>query len=118
MARVLVADDEEAILSLVRRVLEQAGHEVVTVSDGHEALKRALKEDFDLYVLDVRMPHLDGYSLSNSITKRFPHRKIVLITALDRVKYEAMINLSGATATISKPFDGTQFLGEIKKFLP
>ena len=118
MARVLVADDEDGVLKLIRATLESAGHEVVTAVDGHEALKTGLARDFDLYILDVKMPHLDGYSLSLSITKRFPSRKVVLVTGLDTQKYEVMIKACGASGTIPKPFDSAEFMKQISKFLP
>ncbi|MBI4396590.1 MAG: response regulator [Elusimicrobia bacterium] len=118
MARILVADDEETVLSLIRRVLEGAGHQVVTAADGNEALKLALSKTFDFYIIDVKMPLLDGFSLARAITKRFPARKVVLITALDRPKYEILGNISGAAAIIAKPFDGPQFMSQIAPFLP
>jgi CheY-like chemotaxis protein len=118
MGRILVADDDEVVVKLMRRVLEAAGHEVVSVADGHEALKLALSRDFDLYILDVRMPRLDGYSLSLSITKKFPERKVVLVTGLEARKFEPMAKISGASAIIPKPFDPLEFLNQIKSFLP
>jgi DNA-binding response OmpR family regulator len=117
MAKILVADDEAPILELLRRRLESAGHAVVTVADGQQALKLVQSDDFDLYVLDVKMPRLDGYSLAHSIKKRFPERKVVLITALDTQKYEVMTNACGADMTISKPFDGDEFMRQIAGFI-
>jgi DNA-binding response OmpR family regulator len=117
MARILVADDMEDILKLVRRVLEAAGHTVVTAMNGHEALKLGLSQDFDLYIFDVKMPQLDGYSLSLSITKRFPGRKVVIVTGLDSEKYAVMLKACGASGTISKPFDGPEFMKQIGKFI-
>jgi CheY-like chemotaxis protein len=118
MGRILIADDEEVVVKFLRRCLEGAGHEVVATSDGLEALKAALTQDFDLYVLDVRMPRLDGYSLCNSITKKFPGRPVVLVTALAPQKFEAMARTSGASAIIPKPFDAPEFMRRIEQFLP
>jgi CheY-like chemotaxis protein len=118
MAKIFVADDEETIVRMVRRVLESAGHEVKTVSNGLEAIKLAAAEDFDLYLIDVRMPRLDGYSLSNSITKQFPERKVVLITGVEKESYELMVKTCRASAVLEKPFDGPQLLEKIKEFLP
>ena len=118
MGRILVADDEDVIVKLLRRCLEGAGHEVVATSDGNEALKAVLNQDFDLYVLDVRMPRLDGYSLCNSIKKKFPDRPVVLVTVLPPQKFEAMAKASGASAIIPKPFDAPEFMARIEQFLP
>lgn len=118
MGRILVADDEDVVVTLIRRSLEKEGHEVFSTSDGHEALKAALNQEFDLYVFDVRMPRLDGYSLCNSIRTKFPGRPVVLVTALPQEKYSAMAQAAGASATIAKPFDGPEFMGRIAPFLP
>ncbi len=118
MARILVADDDEAVVRLVQRILGGLGHVVASTTNGMEALKRGMNEDFDLYILDVRMPHLDGYSLCRSLRQKFPSRSVVLITGLDTSKYAPMAKASGATATIGKPFDAVQFQKAIAPFLP
>lgn len=118
MGRILIADDEEDILKLMRRALMGAGHEVVTARDGQEALKLGMSEDFDLYIFDVRMPRLDGYSLSLSITKRHPGKKVLLVTGLDTSKYESMAKASGAAATIPKPVEILDFLKLVEVHLP
>lgn len=117
MARILVADDEEVILALIQRVLKTAGHEVVTAIDGEEALKLAISQTFDLYIVDVRMPRLDGYTFSKDMTTRFPGRKVILMSGQDSEKNEAMMKASGAVCCIAKPFEGPQFLSEIAKFI-
>lgn len=118
MGRILLADDDEDIVSLLQRALTGAGHEVVTAKDGQEALKLGMNETFDLYIFDVRMPRLDGYSLSLSITKKFPDKKVLLITGLDTSKYEPMAKASGAAGVISKPIDIPQFQKLVKAHLP
>jgi CheY-like chemotaxis protein len=118
MGRILVADDEEVIVNLLKNALEGAGHDVVGTSDGLQALKMALSAEFSLYVFDVRMPRLDGYSLCNSIRKKFPGRPVVLVTGLPPEKYEAMARASGATLIISKPFDEAEFMRQVEKYLP
>lgn len=117
MGRILIADDEDTVVKLMRRALEGAGHEVVVAVDGQEALKMAMSQDFNLYILDVRMPRLDGYSLSLSITKKFPGRKVLLITGLDTQKYESMARASGAATTLAKPFDAAQFMAQVQRLL-
>lgn len=118
MGRILVADDEEDVLLLLKRALAGAGHEVVTARDGQEALKLGMAQDFDLYIFDVRMPRLDGYSLSLSITKKYPGRKVLLVTGLDTSKYGPMAKASGAHGTIVKPVDLIEFTKQVKALLP
>lgn len=118
MGKVLVADDEEEVVRLIRRMLEGFGHKVTVAANGLDALKLGMSGGFDLCVFDVRMPRLDGYSLCRSITRKFPSAKVVLITGLDIQRYETMAAASGCAATIAKPFDGTQFMKAIAPFLP
>jgi DNA-binding response OmpR family regulator len=118
MAKVMVADDDVVIVKLVRRLLDDMGHAVTTADNGHDALKLGMEGDFDLYILDVRMPRLDGYSLCRSITRKFPDRKVLLITGLDVSKYESMANASGAAGTIAKPFETEGFKTWVRPFLP
>ena len=118
MAKILLADDDEDVIRLIRRILEGLGHQVVSTTNGLETLKLGMNDDFDLYIFDVRMPRLDGYSLCRSITRKFPARNVVLITGLDTQKYEPMAKASGATITIAKPFDADKFKKAIQPFLP
>jgi DNA-binding response OmpR family regulator len=117
MARILVADDDEDVLKLIQRAFRGSDHDIVTVVDGHEALKLSLNRDFDLYILDVRMPRLDGYSLSLSISRKNPRGKILLITGLDSTKYEPMAQAARASAILPKPFTINQFLTQVETLL-
>ena len=60
MSRILIVEDEEAIASLERDYLELSGFEVVIEKDGNEGLKRGLSQKFDMYILDVMLPGMDG----------------------------------------------------------
>jgi two-component system alkaline phosphatase synthesis response regulator PhoP len=118
MARILLADDNLEIAKMMRDALEDGGHEVRCVHDGCQALKIAMNEDFDFYVLDVRMPMLDGYSLTLSIKRKFPGRRVLLVTGLDPKKYEVMANAAGADATLQKPFAMPDMIDLVNGLLP
>jgi CheY-like chemotaxis protein len=83
LARILVADDEEAIRGLVARALAQDGHEVVTADDGAEALDLLTRQrgKFDLLVADIRMPVMDGIALALATARDHPDVIILLMTA-------------------------------------
>ena len=66
-ARILLVDDEEAILKLLRFPLEKEGYQVVTARDGDEALETFTREDFDLVILDIMLPHVDGMEVCRRI---------------------------------------------------
>jgi two-component system cell cycle response regulator CpdR len=82
MARILVADDEEAIRSLVARALKQDGHEVRTACDGAEALELLERENgaFELLLTDIRMPVMDGIALALAAARDHPDVTILLMT--------------------------------------
>jgi CheY-like chemotaxis protein len=78
--RILVADDEPFILSLMEMVLIDAGHTVKTVKNGKEALQCLECETFDVVITDRSMPELDGLGLAKQIKARNPSQTIVLVT--------------------------------------
>ena len=112
MARILIADDEEAIRSLVARALQQDGHEVMTAHDGADALEVLARENgaFELLLTDIRMPVMDGIALALATARDHPAVTVLLMTGYadqrERVSgLEALI-----CDIISKPFA----LAEIK----
>jgi CheY-like chemotaxis protein len=68
--KILVVDDDEMILFVIRELLEDMGHSVTGVSDPHEAIQLAVDEDYDLIILDLRMPDIDGAELTDRILSR------------------------------------------------
>ena len=82
MARILVAEDEEALCAMCARALTMDGHEVKTAADGSEALDMLTREEgnFDLLLTDVRMPIMDGIALALAAARDFPNMTILLMT--------------------------------------
>ncbi len=82
MARILIAEDEEGIRSLVARALAQDGHDVLTANDGAEALDLLARErgDFALLLTDIRMPVMDGIALALAAARDHPAVAILLMT--------------------------------------
>src|ERR1700730_1280987 len=82
MARILIAEDEESIGSLVARALRQDGHEVMTANDGAEALDVLVREKaaFELLLTDIRMPVMDGVALGLAAARDHPAVTILLMT--------------------------------------
>ena len=83
MARILIAEDEEALRALTARALTDAGHEVLTAIDGADALDILTREGgrFDLLLTDIRMPLMDGIALALSVARDHPKIIILLMTA-------------------------------------
>lgn len=105
MAKVLVADDEAELLELLRFSLDANGFQVVTASDGKKALDLSRKEKFDLIILDVMMPHMDGYHVCSEIVQDPKAPPVLLLTSRDFSQDQSAIKGSGATAFLSKPFE-------------
>ena len=106
MARILIAEDEEGIRSLVARALSMDGHAVTTANDGAEALDHLARERgaFELLLTDIRMPIMDGIALALAAARDHPHVAILLMTGFADQRERA----SGLEAlihdVIAKPF--------------
>jgi CheY-like chemotaxis protein len=106
MARILIAEDEEALRSLVARALALDGHEVATANDGAQALDLLARAPggFDLLLTDIRMPVMDGIALALSAARDHPRLAILLMTGYADQRERA----SGLDAlihdVITKPF--------------
>jgi CheY-like chemotaxis protein len=110
MSRILVADDEEELLELIRFSLDAAGHAVTTAKNGREALDKSRKTQFDLVILDVMMPLMDGYHASAEITAHPSSPPVLLLTSRDFDQDQPAVKASGAAAFLSKPFEVPELL--------
>jgi CheY-like chemotaxis protein len=101
---VLVTDDTEAVLKLVTRVLGADGYRVETASAGADALRRIAKRVFDLYLVDVAMPMMDGQELVRIIRTYHPSAKVLYITAYSDRLFQETVVLKDTEAFLEKPF--------------
>jgi two-component system, OmpR family, alkaline phosphatase synthesis response regulator PhoP len=108
--RILLVEDETQIRKLMKLNLEIEGYEVVEAADGLIALECIDKQYFDLVVLDLMLPHIDGLQICETI--RFKNRliKIIIVSAKDSVQDRIKGLKLGADDYISKPFDLEEFL--------
>jgi signal transduction histidine kinase/DNA-binding response OmpR family regulator len=108
-ARILIVDDEPFNLDVLEQELEFLGHVSVRATDGEEALERLKVERFDLALLDVMMPRLDGYGLLERMKaeEAWRHIPVVMISALTDLKSAALCIARGAEDYLQKPFDPT-----------
>jgi two-component system, cell cycle response regulator CpdR len=106
LARILIAEDDEAIRSLVARALSQDGHEVVTVNDGAEALDLLTRRQgaFELLLADIRMPVMDGIALALATARDHPTITILLMTAYADQRERASGLNTLIHDVITKPF--------------
>jgi CheY-like chemotaxis protein len=101
---VLVADDNEVAQRLCRRVLEKAGHTVLTASDGLEAVSLALANPLDMILMDVAMPGMDGLEAMRQIKAQKPGMAIVIASAHSMASDRERFLAAGADDVLSKPF--------------
>src|SRR5665811_1875924 len=80
--RVLVVDDDAAVREAIKPVLEGAGYQVMLAVDGQEAVARFGREQFDLMILDLNLPFLNGWDVFERLTTRYPLVPVIIITGL------------------------------------
>lgn len=117
MAKILVADDEPSILDVIIETLEQCGHEVVGVSDGLQALNLLNSLIFDLAILDVMMPKLDGYHLATKIHGLVHPPKVMIISSRNFEDDRSLLNSIGADAFLAKPFSKKELINAIDNLI-
>ncbi|MBH5399069.1 response regulator [Bradyrhizobium sp. CNPSo 4010] len=106
MPKILIADDEDSMRTLVARAIAMDGHETVTAQDGAEALEILTREDgaFDLLLTDIQMPVMDGIALTLSAARDFPDLTILLMTGFADQRERAS-NLNALVHdVVTKPF--------------
>ena len=113
MASVLVVDDEADIRSLVRELLERAGHDVVEAGDGNEGLRAFFLARPDLVVLDVSMPGLDGWGMLERI-RELSDVPVVMLTAQAQELAKVRGLRGGADDYITKPFGRQELLARVE----
>jgi DNA-binding response OmpR family regulator len=113
--RVLVIEDDVAIANLLRRGLELKGIEVTITEYGSTGREAWESGDFDLVLLDVMLPEVDGISLCAEMRAADDDTPVILLTARDEAKERGMA--AGATDYISKPFDFEELISRVESHL-
>jgi CheY-like chemotaxis protein len=117
--RILVVEDQAAIVDMVRMRLEANNYEVITAADGAEGLDKARKENPNLIILDVMLPKMDGYKVCKLLKAdpRYNNIPIIISTGRTQQELRAVGKEVGADAYISKPFEAQMLLSKIKLLL-
>ena len=121
MAKVLVVDDEPALVSTIGYNLRREGHEVVTASDGVRAVEIARRERPDLIVLDLMLPKMDGLDVCRQI-RQSPHAQLrnvpILMLTAKTDEVDKVVGLEvGADDYVTKPFSMRELLARLKAML-
>jgi DNA-binding response OmpR family regulator len=111
---ILVVDDERRLANLIRRALEEEGHVVDVAHDGAEGLDVATATDYDLLVLDLMLPHLDGIEIAKRLRASNNDVRILMLTARDAVEDRVLGLESGADDYLMKPFSFSELLARVR----
>jgi DNA-binding response OmpR family regulator len=117
--RILVVDDDENILNLEKTILEQKGFDVTGANGGAEALRLLAEQTFDLVLLDVMMPEVDGFTVCRKIKEdpRLKEIPVIFLTAKGGGEALAEGFESGAVMYINKPFTANKLLTIVNTML-
>jgi len=113
---VLIVDDSALVRSYHRQILESGGFYVEEAANGLEAYEKALTKNYDLYIVDINMPVLDGYSFVQKLrdTKDLKQSPVIMVSTEQENKDKDMAFRCGANFYIAKPVKPEEFLGFCK----
>ena len=116
MKRILIIEDEESIAELEKDYLELSGFEVEMANDGEAGLVRALNEEYDLFILDLMLPGVDGFEICRKV-REVKHTPIIMVSAkkedIDKIRGLGL----GADDYMTKPFSPSEMVARVKAHL-
>ena len=117
MKKVLIVDDEQSILTLLKYSLEKEGYEVIQAEDGQAGLELAMNHQLDFIILDLMLPKMDGMDVCKNLRQNKINTPILMLTAKDD-ELEKIIGLElGADDYMTKPFSPREVLARMKAIL-
>lgn len=115
--KILIVDDEQSIVTLLQYNLQQAGYSVEVAMDGEKALYKASKEQFDMILLDLMLPKMDGIEVCKHLRQQKINTPILMLTAKDD-EFDKVLGLElGADDYMTKPFSPREVVARVKAIL-
>jgi DNA-binding NtrC family response regulator len=115
--RILVVDDEEALRTVLSTELSSEGYEVSAAADGNEAIDLVKENNYDLVLLDIKMPNVDGFEVLKFVKGTKPDIKVIMLTGFADLKNAIESKRLGAEDFVSKPYDLVDLLTTIERVL-
>jgi len=115
--KILVVDDDAIVIKSCRRILEAEGFEVLTVPSADEALEIIKRYDFDLLLIDVKMPKHDGMYLMREVKQNCPEIPIIVMSGYPTPETIADVLKLGATQFIPKPFRPDELIKSVRQVI-
>jgi len=116
-ARILIVDDDECIRKVLATILEEEGYAVDTAKNGKEAITKSRKNVYNLALMDIRLPDIEGTKLLAKVKETTPKMRKIIITGYPSVQNAIEALNKDADAYILKPFDLDKVLATIKEQL-
>jgi CheY-like chemotaxis protein len=126
MARILVADDDRAVRAMISLLLGTKGHDVVEAANGREGVARIMSDHFDLLIVDIFMPDMDGIETIKRVLNHNPALPIIVVSGMSfrsalgsaaPPDFLAMATRLGAVQSLQKPFRPNQLLTAVEDCL-
>jgi len=119
VAKILTVDDSKVIRDLVKTVLVENGHDVVTANDGVEGLAATRNEQFDMILSDINMPNMTGISMVSKVRRLegYEYTPIVMLTTESSNFKKDKAKKMGATGWLQKPFDPERLMKAVNKLI-
>lgn len=114
---ILVVEDEIKVADLIKKGLEAQGYKAEVAYDGMMGHRLGIQRNFDLIILDINLPHENGYEVCKAIRERNAKVPIIFLTALDAIDDKLVGFDAGADDYISKPFELKELLARVRVFL-
>lgn len=115
--RILVVDDEEALRTVLSAELEGEGYLVSTAGDGEQAIKLIGSQVYNLILLDIKMPNVDGFEVLKFVKQKQPSTKVIMLTGFADLKNAIESKKLGAEDFVSKPYDLVDLLTTVERVL-
>ncbi|MCJ8013364.1 response regulator transcription factor [Paenibacillus sp. KQZ6P-2] len=116
-SKVLIIDDDEKIISMLRRGLAFEGYDIITANNGAEGLKSVLNSEPDLVILDVMMPQVDGFEVCRRLREGGIRVPVLMLTAKDEIEHRVKGLDLGADDYLVKPFALEELLARVRALL-
>jgi DNA-binding NtrC family response regulator len=115
--RALVVDDEQVVLDSVSKILAEENYEVDVTLSGREGIDRAIKENYDIVLTDIRMPDIGGMRVLRDVKRAKPSLPVVMITGYASIESSVQAMRMGAADYLEKPFTPDQLLKAVASAL-
>lgn len=115
--KILVVDDEDSLRTVLSTELASEGYDVGTAADGDDAITEMDKKVFDLILLDIKMPRMNGFEVLKHVKDKHPRTKVIMLTGFADLKNAIESKKLGAEDFVSKPYDLVDLLTTIERVM-